>query len=169
MILLSGYTMRFCGDLNFRIPVSVLINYFSYNKLFTMNNDTRLVIRICLSLLSLLLVLYKCTQRDKQFDHIQKEAEQSIQQQSQQAIQTPSPQDLEQLQQQSQNIWTPAAEKTLYDSIYDSARKFKVDDNARVAFAECCVSRIKQLFPKGLDIGKVPDSVKRTMSNIMSE
>jgi hypothetical protein len=50
----------------------------------------------------------------------------------------------------SQKGWTPALEQQVYDVFYTRASSIATDEATKKQFADCCVSKVKELFPNGL-------------------
>ncbi len=108
---------------------------------FMNNIPARTIIAVCFSVVSLLIALTKCHQRQvKQY--------------------------------QFEHTWTPALESQMREVFYTQAEKIAADDSSKSAYADCCVEKIKMLFPKGLssmNASEMNDSTKIAIMRIGAE
>ncbi|MDB4920074.1 hypothetical protein [Mucilaginibacter sp.] len=67
--------------------------------------------------------------------------------------------------------WTPQLETQMYDVFYQQSASFTTDENAKKEYADCCLAKIKQLFPKGISNmeSQMSDSVKIVIMKMGSE
>jgi len=107
-----------------------------------MNNiPARTIIALCFTIVSVLIALTKCHQRQvKQY--------------------------------QFEHTWTPALESQMREVFYTQAANIAADDSSKSAYADCCVEKIKVLFPKGLssmNASEMSDSTKIAIMRIGAE
>lgn len=63
---------------------------------------------------------------------------------------------------QAAEQWNPALEKQMYDVFYSQSAGLTTSEKARKVYSDCCVSKMKELFPKGISNieSQMSDSVK---------
>jgi hypothetical protein len=59
----------------------------------------------------------------------------------------------------------------MYDVFYQQSSSFTTDENAKKEYADCCLAKIKQLFPKGISNveSQMSDSVKIVIMKMGTE
>ncbi len=74
-------------------------------------------------------------------------------------------------QRQEAQQWSPALEQQLRDVFYTQAKNLTNDENAKKQYADCCLAKVKELFPHGFaNLDKqLNDSVKVSIMKIGAE
>lgn len=74
-------------------------------------------------------------------------------------------------QRKASEQWGPELEKQLYDVFYLQSEDLKTDEATRKEFANCCIAKMKVLFPNGVGgIGaNMSDSLKRSVMKMGAE
>lgn len=65
----------------------------------------------------------------------------------------------------AQSRWSPELENQMYEVFYTQSAGYRLDEEARKGFANCCVSKIKKLFPDG--IGNIQNEMTDSMKVVM--
>src|ERR1700744_759423 len=55
------------------------------------------------------------------------------------------------VQRQEQQQWGPAVENEIRTALYDQASKISTNESEKQAYVDCCLSRMKELFPNGMN------------------
>ncbi|MDB5089440.1 MAG: hypothetical protein JWR09_3434 [Mucilaginibacter sp.] len=67
--------------------------------------------------------------------------------------------------------WSPQLETQMRDVFYQQSASFTTDESAKNEYADCCLSKIKELFPKGFSNieSQMNDSVKIVIMKMGTE
>lgn len=65
----------------------------------------------------------------------------------------------------ARQAWNPELEKQMYDVFYLQSANLSDDEKARKEYADCCLSKTKELFPKGISSSgaELNDSLKTSI------
>lgn len=74
-------------------------------------------------------------------------------------------------QRKAKQGWNPALEKQMYDVFYVQASNFSDDETAKKEYSDCCLSKMKELFPNGISNmeSQMNDNVKVSIMKMGAE